>query len=62
MLQACGYSTIRLRTVEIQWAPVAQWIVHKIADLEVVGSTPAGRTDGGLSERFKEIVSKTIGP
>ncbi len=44
-------------------APVAQWIVHKIADLEVVGSTPAGRaaqlvgSHSGLVRWFRKPVS-----
>ena len=41
-----------LRSLE---APVVQWIEHQIADLAVVGSTPAGRTQ--MKERIAEIIS-----
>src|SRR3989344_7089262 len=36
-------------------APVVQRIEHQIADLAVVGSNPAGRANGGVSEWFMEM-------
>ena len=40
-------------------APVVQWIERWIADPVVVGSTPAGRAQGGMAEWTIALVSKT---
>ena len=51
-----------LSAIAVAHVPVAQWIERQVADLKVVGSSPAGRAISSMTYRSPTLVRTTLPP